>query len=473
MRGAAITVVLFGVLAGCPARVVSVTPAPAPAAAAAPIEVWVDGSVPEGGDGSRNAPLRQLGPALGPGVIVHLRSGLYGGPFTLPDGVRLVGHGEVVLYAEGETTVLTAPGAVSLEGLSVQGGFIGLDARGTAGLHRVHFSGHRRVALTASGTLTLEDAVLDGTVSETMGVQLTAGAKAVLRQLRFTGAFRRAVDATGATLTVDDLKSEGPAQALHVEHSDVTASKLAVAGGTGPAVFAAGGTLTLTDTTVNGHEYALQARKTALTVRTFRSNRVQLAAIATVDCTGTLEDLSVEQSGTYGALQLLDSTLKVKKVKVKQARTTGIFVRKGKVTLEDATVEQTRGDRDGSGGDALHVRDADVTATNLVVRDAEGVGAYASAAARLNLSRFSCERCRVGALLAELAADLTAKGVTTRGGEGPAISVLDKATATLEDADLVTTQIAIWADCDQGAHVTVRRVKSNLPLPASGCIEVE
>lgn len=455
---------------GCPTRVGSVTaPEPAPVA----IERWVDASASEGGDGSRNAPFRALGPALAPGAVVHLRSGLYAGPFTLPAGVRLVGHGQVVLYAEGEATVLTAPGGASLEAVSVQGGFVGLDAGGPTALHQVHFSGHRRVAISAGDALTLEDAVLDGTVSETVGVQLRPGARGRLRKVRFTGGFRRAVDAAGATLDVDDLQSEGPAQALHLERSTTKAQTLAIAGGSGPGIFVAEGSLQLFDATVNGHEYGLQARKAALVVRKFSSRRVQLAGVATVDCTGTLIDLQIAQSGTYGGLQLLGSTLKVKNVHVRQGRTTGLFVRKGRVTIDDATIEQTLGDRDGSGGDALHVRDADVEATNVVVRDAEGVGAFASAGARVTLRRFSCERCRVGALVAELASDLTAKGLVTRGGEGPAIAVLDKATAHLEDADLVTTQVPIWAECDQGARVSLKRVKSNLPLPASGCIEGE
>jgi len=30
--------------------------------------------------------------------------------------------------------------------------------------------------------------------------------------------------------------------------------------------------------------------------------------------------------------------------------------------------------------------------------------------------------------------------------------------------------VPIWAECDQGARVTVKRMKSNLALPPSGCI---
>lgn len=466
--------ILLLVLAGCPARVVAVTPPNPPPITAPRFELWVDASADEGGDGTRLTPFRTLQPALQPEAVVHVRSGLYAGPFVVPQGVRLTGHGQVVLYAEGDATVVTAEGGVNLSTLSIQGGFVGLDLKGgRSALIGLHFSGHRRIALTTASALLLQDSVLDGTVSETIGVQLREGAQATLRSLRFTGAFRRAVDATGATLSVEDLKSEGPSQAIHVEASHTTARALAIAGGSGPAVFAAGGSLTLTDVTINGHEYGVQARKTALTLSQVRSNRVQLAGIAAVLCTGTVTDTQFEQSGTHGALQLLDSTLTVKGVRVKQGRSNGIFVRHGAVRLEDATIEQTRGDRDGTGGDALHVRDAEVEAINVVVRDAEGVGAFATAHATLTLRRFSCERCRIGAVVSEVNSSVKAFGLFVRGGEGPVAAVLDKSTAALEDVDVVTAQVPVWAECDSGARVTLKRVKSNLPMPLSPCIDVE
>lgn len=476
VRDRRILAVSIAILAlGC-TPVTNTVVAEPPLIAAPAIERWVDASATEGGDGTPGRPFKRLNDALAPDAIIHLRSGLYPGPWALPAGVHLIGHGEVVLHSEGETTVVFAPEAASLESLSVQGGFVGMRAIGPVTLRRVHFSGHRRVALESTGRLTLEDSVLDGSVSQTRGVQLGKGAVATLRKVRFVGAFARAVDADGAQLDVDDLQTEGPSQALHLENSQSIARKLTVAGGSGPGIFVAGGALTLTDATVNGHEYGLQARKTALTITRFTSKRVQLAGIATVECSGTLSEIQTEQSGTYGALQLLDSTLKVKGVKVKQARSSGIFVRKGEVKLEDATVDQVRGDRDStgeSGGDGVHLRDADVEVKNVIVRDAEGVGVFASAGARVEVKQFSCERCRIGAIVSELASEVTVKGLISRGGEGPAIAVLDRAVVKVEDADITAVQVPVWAECDQGARVTVKRMKSNLALPASGCIARE
>ena len=459
-------------VAGCAPVAVSVAEAPAVSVSGA-LERWVDASTPEGGDGSSPRPFKRLGDALAPGALVHLRSGLYAGPWVLPAGVRLIGHGEVVLFGEGETTVVTAPAGASLEALSVQGGFVGMRAIGPVTLKRVHFSGHRRVAIEAQGALTLEDSLLDGSIPDTRGVELKKGSTAKLKKVRFVGAFGRAVDADGAQLDAEDLQSEGPAQALHLENSQSEVRKLTVAGGSGPGVFVAEGALTLSDASVNGHEFGLQARKAALTLVRFTSRRVQLAGIATVQCTGSFSEILTEHSGSYGGLQLLLSTLKVKGVKVKQASAMGIFVRQGEVKLEDVTVEQIRGEGPVLGesdGDGLHLRDADVEASNVTVRDAQGSGVFASAGARVALKGFTCERCRVGALVAELASVVSVKGMISRGTEGPAVAVLDRAALSLEDADITAQQAPIWAECDQGARVTVKRLKSNLPLPLSGCI---
>ena len=265
--------VLIALVSAACVPVMGAVVAQPPLLAAAAIERWVDASAPEGGDGTPGRAFKRLNDALAPNAIIHLRSGLYPGPFVLPPGSGLVGHGEVVLYAEGEGTVVTASSA-SLEGLWVQGGFIGLRAIGPVSVRRVHFSGSRRVALEASGSLTLEDSVLEGTVTQTVGVQLTRGARAHLNRIRFLGSLGRAVDAEGAQWEGEDLQSEGPAQALHLAHSRSEVRRLTAVGGSGPGIFVAEGALTLSDATVNGHEFGLQARKAALTVVRFTSRRV-------------------------------------------------------------------------------------------------------------------------------------------------------------------------------------------------------
>ncbi len=437
------------------------------------VERWVDAHAGEAGDGSSGSPFKRLGDALAPGATVHLRSGLYPGPFQLPPGVKLVGHGEVVLYAEGETTVVTAR-AASLEGLSVQGGFIGLLASGPVSLKRVHLSGHRRVAVRAAAALSVEDSVFEGTVSETRGIALSAGASASLRKVRFTGAFRRAVDAEDAVLHAAEVTSEGPVEALHLVRTQAEVRQLTVLGGRGPGIFTADGALDLRGASVTGHEYGLQARNTALTIDGFTSKRAEFAGIATVGCTGTLAHISTEASGTYGGLQLLESTLTVTGLKVKLGAVTGVLVRKGTVTLQDVTVEQVRADSGASGesgGDGLELRDAEVTLKNVTVRDVAGSGVFAAAVAQVTIIGLTCERCRVGTVVADRMARVGVQGLVSRGGQGPAIAATDHASISVDDADVTASEAPIWAECAQGVQVTVRHFKSNLKQPPSACID--
>src|SRR5690349_11779507 len=77
------------VIGGCTPRT---APPPAPgtpvAVAVAPLELWLDASAPGGGDGTEARPYRALGEALlragAAPLRLHLRTGLYQGPFELP-----------------------------------------------------------------------------------------------------------------------------------------------------------------------------------------------------------------------------------------------------------------------------------------------------------------------------------------------------------------------------------------------------
>src|SRR5262245_30643699 len=97
-------------LAGCASRAVQAESGPPPA----PVELWVDASALEGGDGTEARPLKTLGAALESAravgaAHVHVRTGLYRGPFTLPAGWAIDGPESAVLFVEGaEGQVLSA-----------------------------------------------------------------------------------------------------------------------------------------------------------------------------------------------------------------------------------------------------------------------------------------------------------------------------------------------------------------------------
>jgi len=191
-------------------------------AAAPPLqeEVWVDASTVEPGDGSLAHPWKELPDALKsrPGPLrVHLRAGLYRGPFTLDPGVALVGHGLAVLYAEGPEPVVSAPGPVSLEHLTLQGGAGAQFGQG-AHLLQVEISGAKPVSLRVSGgTSDFEGVTLSASFSETVGLQLEGGAFVRCAHCSVQGPFRRGATVDGeARLQLEDSQMNGPVTGLQL-----------------------------------------------------------------------------------------------------------------------------------------------------------------------------------------------------------------------------------------------------------------
>ncbi|HLL53955.1 MAG TPA: hypothetical protein VK447_10435, partial [Myxococcaceae bacterium] len=327
-------------LAGC----ATVSPEAPPAAATAPAatvvprdrELWVDASVPEAGDGSRAKPFKTLAQALqatsGTGRI-HLRSGLYPGPFTLADGAVLEGQGEVVLYLEGTGTVVTTSGEVRLSGLTVQGGGHGIEVEGTLALTKVQLSGHRRAAVRlVQGTLRAEHSTFQASVSESSGLLLEAGTRAEVRESKFLGPYWRALHARGVQrVIVEDSRFEGPVTGLHQVGGEAVVRRTSLHGGRGPALFVARGSLRAEGVRVKGHEYALQTRQVnPLVVRDFVSVAAERAGLGLFDAKGELEDVVVVGSGTFGALQALDSDVTVRRLRAHRSQGYGVMVRGGK-----------------------------------------------------------------------------------------------------------------------------------------------
>lgn len=447
-------------------------PAPTPPARDVPrLELWVDAFSRGPGDGSRARPYRALAEALRPGATVHLQTGLYRGPFVLPEGVTLQGHGEVVLYVEGlETTV--AASAATLRGLSVQGGGVGLEAGGAVVVEQVHFSGQRRQAAHARGALTVRGGHVEGSVE---GIDGLVGEEAtlVLAGTRFSGGLRRAVSASGGQLTARQLSGEGVKTLLWARGARVDAEGLESALGSGPAVFLSGGEARLAGVRIRGHEYGVQAASGArLTLEGLAASRCLLAAVAVQQATLHLSRSTVEHAG----LQLLASDSTVAAVTVRDAAGLGVLVRQGRARLTRLTVERVR-DEVAHGeralGDAVHARDAEVWLDEVTTRDVGGSALFLSAVATAHVGTLVAERCGNGAVYVERGARLTARHLDVRGVQGSAVVVPDAATVEVERLTVRgATEWPVWAECAAGAAVRVAHLDSAAPRPESPCVTV-
>ena len=457
---------LLATLCGCPAlrALVQAPERPRPV-------LWVDERAIAGGDGSALRPLKQVPAELPDRVELHLLAGLYAGPLALPRGAHLVGHGAAVVFLEGEGVAIDA-GEAALTDVSVQGGSVGVHARGRVTLERVHFSGHRQAGLLVDreGDVELREGRFEGPVGSAVGVKVDGGALRGVG-LAFRAPFPVAVDCAGGRLDLADLVAEGPATVLRAVGCRSTVKRASAAGGMREAFLISGGTADLEHLDVQGHEVALRAKSAALEVRGLTSRRAQQSGVTLVECTGGLFELRVEASGSGGALQLLDSNVTVEDVRVKGVEAMGIFVRQGTVTLRHLDIEGVRADGDAL-GDGLHLRDARVTVDDVKVRDVEGSALFAGALAAVELGHLESVRAAFGALMVERMAMVRAEDVISSASRSSAVTATDGAQLTL--AHLVVRSggdVPVWAECAQGVRVQLGQLESATAQPPSLCIE--
>lgn len=435
-------------------------------------QVWVDAFAAPGGDGSRARPLKAV-PPLPPGVELHLASGLYAGPFVLPDDALVEGRGEVVLFAEGDVTVVSASRA-SLSHVAIQGGATGLLASGAVTLDGVRVSGFRKIGVRAEqARLDARGLTVEGTIAGTLGVSASGGVTTVSRA-SFTGGLSRALMLDGGRAVLRRVESTGAKTLVQSRACDLDAEGLSAAAGSGPALFVSGGRAVLRDVAVLGHEYALQLASGARAeVSGFSSKGALMGAISTLASEATFTKVEIERSGVHGAFELLDSTTTVSDARIREAQSLGLWVRKGRARLARITVEGVAAEGSGerqSQGDAFQFRDAEIDADELTVRDVEGSAVYATAVATVRLGTLRAERTAWGALLVERGAKVTANEVVSVASRGAAVSVLDHGTLVLHRLEASGAEVPLWAECGEGADVELGAVISKVAQPASPCV---
>jgi hypothetical protein len=460
---------------GCNGAPTQTAAPPASSLAPSRLELWVDAQAEEGGDGSRGRPLRRLAPALSasaPQRLVHLAPGLYPGPFVALDGTELVGGSAAVLTAPGGVGVLEAQGAVRLRRLLVQGGTVGLSAKGVLGLDAVRFSGQREAALVLASGARLEAAgsLFEASVSGAVGLLLEPGAQAQLQGCTFEGPWQRAIEARapgGLSLAKSSIRGAVTALKLLGGRADVF--DVTISEGRGPALFVSGGALSLHRVEVRGHEYALLTGLGAVVeAEDLSSTGADRAGVGVVQAKAHFVRLNIASAGTLGGLQCVSSEVRVEGLRVTEVRGLGVSTRGGSLQLDDAVVRRTR-EPDGSGGDGLQLRGGRAVLANLTVQDAWGACLLAAEGAEVHLTHASLERCHTAGLAVETGARLWTSAVTVQSSEGPGAVATSDGELVLRGFRAVATDGVVWAECANGARVRTLEVSGVLPtLP---CVE--
>ncbi|WP_263451470.1 DUF1565 domain-containing protein [Hyalangium gracile] len=429
-------------------------------------EVWVDGARPQSGDGSRERPFRTLaeGLAVRPAPTVHIARGMYAGPFQVAAGTRLVGEGDsTVLYAEGREQVLWLEAGASLERLSLQGGGWGVEVTGTLRLEGVAFSGQRKGAVRLiGGQLVARGVRFEASLSETVGVSLEEAARADVRESTFLGPWRRGVHVQGgAEAVLEGVSFQGAVMALDQEGGRVQMKRVKVEGGRGPGLLVRDGALELEEAQVTGHEYGLASNGAKLQVRGFTSVKAERAGLGLTRSTGQLVGLRVRESGSFGALQLVDSDFEVQDFRMDDVDAYGIAATKGRLRARNGSIGKVRS-KEGFTGDGLHLRGVVADIEGVEVREASGAGVLAAQAAEVTLRNVTLIGCQQAGLSVESLGRVKATGLEVRGTKGVALAVL-------RDGDIWADELTasglaeglLWAECEGSTRIHLERLKSD------------
>lgn len=446
---------------------------------AAPCELWVDAHASaEPADGSKTRPLRDLGEALRRAVgpcRVRLASGLYAGPFEIPDGVTVEGAHATVLHAEAPATVVTLGTSAALQSLTVQGGDVGVFLRGGGRLQRVHLSGFRKTAVHVPAQAKLEATGLDvlGSVSESLGVRVDTAAAAVIERSVFRGGLRDAISAQPRShLEVRDSRFDGPVHAVRTLGAKVQVRSTTIENGRGAALWLSGGEATLHDVRVLGHEYGLLASEgIELRVTDFTSLKPERAGLALVDARAQLDGILVVEAGTYGGLQIVGGDLRLRSFVVAGAREWGLQLFGATADVANGVITRIEEATPGS-GDGVHVRRGKVRLASLTIQRTAGSGVFVAEHASVAARDLFLENTRWAGVVVDSAAHLEAASIFVRRSKGTALAVPGNATAKIDL--LLSAENAegdLWVDCAQGAEVRLGRLKSTRPSPiVSSCV---
>jgi hypothetical protein len=403
---------------------------------------------------------------------VHLSSGLYTGPFLVPDGTELLGAGAVVLTAPGGVTVVEAQGAVSLSHLLVQGGTLGLHGAGRLHLEEVRFSGQRAAAVTLTGkaSLVARAVLFEASVSGAEGLHLEAEARAELVGCTFEGPWQRGIEALEpGSLSLSTSAFRGAVTAVRLRGGAAELSDVRVLEGRGPGLYVSGGTLLLHRVQVSGHEYGLLTGAGAVVeAEDFTSTGADRAGVGLVQSKAHFLQLAVFRAGTFGGLQSVSSEVTVEGLRVEDALGPGVSTRDGKLSLSSAVVLRTR-DVDGSSADGVQLRGGQASVQNLTVRDTAGACLLAAEGADVGLVHATLEGCHTAGLVSETRAHLMASDVSVLSAGGPGAVATSDAELVLRGFRAAATDGVVWAECADGARVTAFAVEGVLPLLP--CIE--
>ncbi|MBI5543657.1 MAG: hypothetical protein HY901_07220 [Deltaproteobacteria bacterium] len=431
-------------------------------------------------DGSRARPFRTVGAALAAardGDIIVLEPGLYTERLVIERAVTVVGkRGHSVLVSPDSTgTVVELRAPAILEGLSVQGGEIGVRVlAGRSGLRELGFSAQRRAAVL----------VEEGATAEVQGGQFAAsfdrrglvgldGSKAGLevRDARFEGPFEFAVRARGGSMEVTGGTIEGAVSGIAcTEGCRGRVRGAVVAQGRRTGILVQGASLELRDVLVSRWESGIEARDEAqLRVEDSATAFCVQAAITVVRSQIELRHHVHVGPAVLAAIALIDSAATIEDGVVLDPGATGIAFHRAQGEVTGTLVRGARGQTEG---DALFAELCEgLVLRHLFLEESSGTGLTMQGGQGRGVGLEIAE-AQAGGVIAQVGARLALEGITVWSSDGTGLTAREGAIIEARFGRFGEVVAGpSFADCASGAKVQLRQTMAPARVVTVPCVE--
>jgi len=435
-------------------------------------------SVVPDADGSEARPYRTLTRALAAaqdGDRIVLATGLYTERVVVDRAVTIAGARLAVLVSPDATgIVVEARVPLRMEGLSVQGGEVGVRALRPLWLQDVAFSAQRRAAVQVHETRAdvhrgVWSALFDR--PELAGLESMGGDVAVTGT-RFEGPFASALLARGGSLEAVGVEVEGAVTGLSCFagcRATVRASVVAQGRGTGLLVDAA--RLTVQDTLVSRWDHCLEARNGAdLTVSDSATAFCEEAGVSVRRSRLRMRGHVHAGQATAAAIGIIEGEATIDEGVIFNPGATGIAFHRSRGEVSGTVI---RGARSETEGDAVFAEKVE----GLVLR-----GLFLEASARTALT---LQGGRARAIGVEVRTSVEAAFLVEKDGalelEAPAVLRSAGPALLARSGGRIHTRFGhfsdlragvAWADCAGAPAIILEKTTSPRPVAEATCVEL-
>lgn len=383
------------------------------------------------GDGSREHPFATVKDALlkaTAGDAVVLRPGLYVERIRLDRSLALRGPKTAVLVGpDRNEPVVEVLAPATLEGVSVQGGSIGLDVRADARIREVSFSAQRLAAVRVGDVrVRMDGGLLQALFDkpDLVGIDVHERGELFAERVAFEGPFRFAVRGRSSRLHLDGLTIEGATVAVAcVDGCDGTLTRSVLAQGRGAGIVVGSSKLVARDNLISRFEQCVAVNSDSEVV--LEDNATAFCALSGVSVIRAkariAQHLHVSPAGV-AAVQLLESDVVISEGVLLDPGPVGIGMRLGKTTVSGTLVRGAALDRDRVFGDGLFaVAPARLTLLSPIIEDCAGTGISVHGGAALALGLEAHHNSHAG-VVSSRGAQVTLEAPHVEMGLGPGLA---------------------------------------------------